>query len=154
MTRSGTTRGGRLMRRAGRAAQRGFTLMEVLLVLIILVVIGTIVVPNIFGAKEKADINTAKAQITPLKAAIRMYRLNMNKYPASLNDLFDKPSDAAEAEKWGQAYLSDKLAPDPWGNAYQYAYPGKHNTNEFDVWSNGPDGQSGTDDDIGNWEKS
>lgn len=142
------------MRQSRRAAARGFTLMEVLLVLIILVVIGTIVVPNIFGAKEKADINATRTQVLSLKGAIRLYRLNMNKYPAALQDLYDKPSDAAEAEKWGsEPYLTEKLAADPWGNDYQYANPGKHNTDSFDVWSNGPDGQSGTDDDIGNWDK-
>jgi general secretion pathway protein G len=154
MTRSRTTRGRLIVRRSRRAATRAFTLMEVLLVLIILVVIGTIVVPNIFGAKEKADINAARTQVLSVKGAIRLYRLNMNKYPASLDDLFNKPSDAAEAEKWGsEPYLTEKLAPDPWSNEYQYANPGKHNTDSFDVWSNGPDGQSGSDDDIGNWSK-
>lgn len=127
--------------------------MEVLLVLIILVVIGSIVAPNIFGAKASADINAAKAQIGILKTPIRTYYMNMNKYPSSIDDLMTKPSDAAEAEKWGQAYLEEKLKPDPWGNDYQYVAPGKHNTDSFDVWSNGPDGQNGTDDDIGNWEK-
>jgi general secretion pathway protein G len=136
-----------------RTVRRAFTLMEVLLVLIILVVIGTIVVPNVLGTQDKANLTAAKANIAPLKGAIRMYRLNMNKYPASLNDLFERPSDATEAEKWGKPYLTEKVAPDPWGNEYQYANPGKHNPDEFDVWSNGPDGQSGTDDDIGNWDK-
>jgi general secretion pathway protein G len=146
--------GGRsFSRRHGRRRHSGFTLMEVLLVLIILVVIGSIVAPSIFGASEKANLKAAEAQISPLKGAIRMYFFNMNKYPASLNDLMEKPSDAKEAEKWGKPYLDDKLPPDPWDNEYQYANPGKHNTEEFDVWSNGPDGQSGTDDDIGNWDK-
>lgn len=126
--------------------------MEVLLVLIILVAIGSIVAPSIFGAKEKADISTARAQISPLKSAIKMYYLNMSKYPTSLKDLTDKPTDATEAEKWGKAYIDEKLPPDPWGNEYQYVAPGKHNTDGFDVWSNGPDGQNGSDDDIGNWE--
>jgi general secretion pathway protein G len=140
-------------RHVRRTVHRAFTLMEVLLVLIILVVIGTIVVPNVLGTQDKANLTAAKAQIAPLKAAIRMYRLNMNKYPATLNDLFERPSDATEAEKWGKPYLTEKVAPDPWGNEYQYAYPGKHNPDEFDVWSTGPDGQDGTDDDIGNWDK-
>jgi general secretion pathway protein G len=144
----------RLARRGRRRhGARGFTLMEVLLVLIILVVIGSIVAPNVFGAKDAADIKAATAQVGFVKDAVRSYWLNMSKYPTSLAELTDKPSDAAEAEKWGRAYLEEKLKPDPWGNEYQYVSPGKHNTEAFDVWSNGPDGQSGTDDDIGNWDK-
>ncbi|HYO25119.1 MAG TPA: type II secretion system major pseudopilin GspG [Lacipirellulaceae bacterium] len=139
--------------RSRRPVRDAFTLIEVLLVLIILVVIGSIVAPNIFTAQDTANVKQATAQTLALKSAIRMYRLKMNKYPASLNDLVTKPSDAAEAQKWGQAYLDNALANDPWDQPYQYANPGKHNTDSFDVWSNGPDGQSGTDDDIGNWTK-
>jgi general secretion pathway protein G len=140
-------------RRMRAGVRRGFTLIEVLLVLIILVVIGSLVAPNIFGIQDQADRTAAKAQIAPVKAAIRLYKLNMGKYPASLDDLFDKPTDEAQAEKWGtEAYLDEKLPTDPWGNEYQYAQPGEHNTDSFDFWSNGPDGETGTDDDIGNWE--
>ncbi|HMO86483.1 MAG TPA: type II secretion system major pseudopilin GspG [Lacipirellulaceae bacterium] len=139
-------------RRTRDADRRGFTLMEVLLVLIILVVIGSIVAPNVFGAKEAADIKAATAQVGFIKRACRDYYLNMSKYPSSLDDLTTRPSDSAEAEKWGRPYLEEKLKPDPWGNAYQYASPGKRNSDSFDVWSTGPDGQDGTDDDIGNWE--
>jgi len=144
-----TPRTTRRTRRA--AAARGFTLIEVLLVLIILVVIGSIVVPNLFGAKEKADINAARAQIAAVKGALRMYHLDMNKYPASLDELTTKPTGAG-ADKWGGPYLEDAVKPDPWSNKYQYLAEGKRNTGKFDLWSNGPDGQSGTDDDIGNWE--
>jgi general secretion pathway protein G len=138
-------------RRQRRAADAGFTLIEVLLVLIILVVLGSIVVPNLFGAKDTADLNTAKAQVNFIKSAIRTYRLKMDKFPAKLSDLYEKPSDAEEAKKWGTPFLEEKLKPDPWGNEYQYLAQGKHNAGGYDVWSNGPDGQSGTDDDIGNW---
>jgi general secretion pathway protein G len=137
---------------AKRTIRKAFTLVEVLLVLIILVIIGSIVVPNIFGAKDQADRNAAKTQITNLKAAIRLYRLNMNKYPTALKDLRERPSDKAEADKWGSPYLEEDLKQDPWGNEYQYLAQGKKNADGFDLWSNGPDGQSGTDDDIGNWE--
>ena len=130
----------------------GFTLVEVLLVLIILVVIGSIVVPNLFGVKDKADIDAAKTQVTSLKSAMQLYRLNMNKYPATLKDLVEKPSDKELADKWNSPYLEGALKKDPWGNDYQYLAEGKKNTNGYDLWSNGPDGQSGTDDDIGNWE--
>jgi general secretion pathway protein G len=133
---------------------RGFTLIEVLLVLIILVVIGSLVATNVFSMKEQADLNAARVQIRLIKTAMNSYLLNMNKYPASLDDLYEKPSDAELAEKWGtKPYLEEKLPLDPWSNEYQYASPGEHNTDGYDFWSNGPDGESGTDDDIGNWSR-
>jgi general secretion pathway protein G len=77
----------------------------------------------------------------------------MNKYPPSLKDLWEEPSDSALAGKWGGPYV-EKLNNDPWDNPYQYTAEGKKNTNKYDFWSNGPDGKSGTDDDIGNWDRS
>ena len=135
-----------------RANRDGFTLIEVLLVLIILVVIGSIVAPNMFGAKEKADMNVAKAQISVLKRAMKMYRLDMGGYPEKMEELREKPSDKDMAEKWTEPYLDEPLGKDPWNNEYQYLAKGKKNPDGFDLWSNGPDGKSGTDDDIGNWE--
>ena len=72
--------------------------------------------------------------------------------PADLKDLVDKPSDSKLAERWHGPYLDRKSPVDPWDNDYKFAAPGKHNTDSFDIWSIGPDGQDGTDDDIGNWE--
>jgi general secretion pathway protein G len=142
--------GGGAVERAGYRG--GFTLVEVLLVLIIMVIIGSIVVPNLFGVKEKADIDAAKAQINGLKSVMSTYRLHMNKFPPNLKALMEKPSDQAQADKWGGPYLEGSLKPDPWGNEFQYLAQGKKNSSGYDLWSNGPDGQSGTDDDIGNWE--
>jgi general secretion pathway protein G len=139
-------------RRRRTTPVRGFTLMEVLMVLIILVVIGSIVSTNVFNAKEKADMNTARAQIASLKGTLNLYKINMNKYPTALTDLIEKPSDATEAEKWGNGYIEEGALPkDPWGNEYEYVSPGKNNPDTYDLWSGGPDAQSGTDDDIGNW---
>ena len=75
----------------------------------------------------------------------------MNKFPSKLEDLWEKPSDSTLADKWDGPYL-EELKEDPWGNPYQYAPQGKKNVGKFDLWSNGPDGKSGTDDDIGNWD--
>jgi general secretion pathway protein G len=149
MTRTYSHRG----RRRRAAARRGFTLMEVLLVLIILVVIGSIVAPQIFGARDVANINAAKTQTGFIQDAARRYWMDMSKYPATLDELVSKPSDATQAEKWHGPYLDGALKPDPWENEYQFANPGKHNPDSIDVWSYGPDGQDGTDDDIGNWDK-
>lgn len=147
------TRAGSPSRTAARrsGSPSGFTLVEVLLVLIILVIIGSIVVPNLFGVKDKADIDAAKAQVNSLKTAMQMYRLDFNKYPSTLKDLVEEPSDKAQADKWNR-YLEEDIKKDPWGNEYQYLAKGKKNPNGYDLWSNGPDGQSGTEDDIGNWE--
>ena len=147
MTENFSTRGRR------RAANRAFTLMEVLLVLIILVVISSIVAPNVFRFRDKANVDAATAQVGFIKDAARAYWMNMSKYPTKVDDLLTKPSDEAEAAKWGKEPYMEKPKADPWGNEYQYAAPGKHNTESFDVWSYGPDGQDGTDDDIGNWSK-
>lgn len=135
------------------APRSAFTLIEVLLVLIILVILGSLAVNVFTGTQDKANLNAAKAQVGLLSEPINRYRLDMNKYPQNLEDLWEEPSDTALAGKWGGPYV-EPLKPDPWGNTYQYTAEGKNNTNKFDFWSNGPDGQSGTDDDIGNWDSS
>ena len=136
-------------RRARRAI--GFTLIEVLLVLIILVIIGSLAVNVFTGTQDKASINAAKSNVSLIRGAIDRYRLDMNKYPTKLADLWEQPSDSTASDKWGGPYM-EQLKADPWGNEYQYTAEGKKNTNKYDFWSNGPDGQSGSEDDIGNWE--
>lgn len=138
--------------RPRRRGGAGFTLVEVLLVLIILVIIGSIVVPNLFGAQEKANINATKTQIRAIDGAIDLYRIDMAKAPSTLDDLREDPSTSSDDSKWSGPYLKAALKPDPWGNEYQYAAEGKKNTGGYDIWSYGPDGKNGTDDDIGNWE--
>ncbi|HEX6960443.1 MAG TPA: type II secretion system major pseudopilin GspG [Lacipirellula sp.] len=141
-------------RRSTRVVRRaGFTLIEVLLVLIILVIIGSLAVNVFTGTQDRASVNAAKSNVSLVRGAIDRYRLDMNKYPAKLDDLWTKPSDATTSDKWSGPYM-EQLKEDPWGNPYQYTAQGKHNTDKYDFWSNGPDGQSGSEDDIGNWEKS
>lgn len=140
--------------RSSKLARRrvtAFTLIEVLLVLIILVIIGSLAVNIFTGSAEKASINAAKSNASLVRSAIDRYRLDMGKLPTKLSDLWEEPGDKDTAERWSGVYL-EKLKPDPWSNEYQYAAPGKKNPKGFDFWSNGPDGQSGTEDDIGNWE--
>jgi general secretion pathway protein G len=137
---------------ARRTASRvGFTLIEVLLVLIILVILGSLAVTQLGGVQEGANIKAARSQVGLIKSAIDLYKLDMNQYPAQLEDLWQKPSDNSLSEKWREPYM-DKLNEDPWGNAYMYEKEGKKNTGKYDFWSNGPDGKSGTEDDIGNWD--
>ncbi len=142
--------GSRVIKRRARRAS-GFTLIEVLLVLIILVIIGSLAVNVFTGTQDKASVNAAKSNVSLIRGAIDRYRLDMNKYPTKLADLWEQPSDSTASDKWGGPYM-EQLKADPWGNEYQYTAEGKKNTNKYDFWSNGPDGQSGSEDDIGNWE--
>jgi general secretion pathway protein G len=132
--------------------RRAFTLMEVLLVLVILVVLASLAVNMFTGTQEKADKDAAAAQVGLLKRGIEMYRFHTRQFPSDLQELVTKPSDAKLADRWGGPYM-DRVARDPWDNEYQFTAPGKHNPDSFDVWSAGPDGQDGSADDIGNWEK-
>src|SRR5262249_23935940 len=138
-----------LLRRSLRRARRrhAFTLMEVLLVLAILVVLGSMSVLLFGNVKAGADIKAAKAQIVSLDTPIQLFVERYNRYPATLDELQNPP-----ALNNGQpSLILDKPIPaDPWGNPYQYAYPGQHNGQTYDLWSNGAGGVGG-DATIGNW---
>jgi len=134
--------------------RRGFTLIEVLMVLVILVIIMSLAVGSYTSAQKKAQINAAKAQIGLFETPLETYHLDMNAYPSSnqgLEALRSPPSDVQNSEKWGGPYLNKPIPLDPWGHSYQYVSPGKYNPDSYDVWSVGPDGVDGTNDDIGNW---
>jgi general secretion pathway protein G len=146
----------RLHRRFGdRALQRGFTMMELLVVLAILALLAGLAITNvtgIFGTAQgqTADIFVKQTMQTPLFT----YRMHMGDYPSTaegLQALLNRPS--TNGDRWHGPYI-DKLPLDPWNEPYQYVYPGTHNKTGYDLWSKGPDKQSGTEDDIGNWEKS
>lgn len=136
-----------------RHERQGFTLIELLLVLAILVVLASMVVTMFSGTQEKALKDAAKGQVGIFKSAINLYKFHTRNYPSDLSELTTKPSDANVASRWAGPYLdAGKVPLDPWDRDYRFAAPGKHNADSFDVWSVGPDGQDGTDDDIGNWE--
>jgi general secretion pathway protein G len=140
-------------RTAKRDARTGFTLMEVLLVLVILVVLGSIVVPLVTGIGESANVKAATVQVDSLERTIDMYKFDTKQFPASLDDLANEPSDPKMAKNWNGPYVkANKELIDPWDNPYKYEAKGKRNSGSYDVWSTGPDGQDGTDDDIGNWK--
>jgi len=146
-----------MARQSRRPARRrkGFTLIEVLLVLVILVVLASIAGTNYARVQKTANINAAKTQIGALDTPLETYRLDLNDYPSAddgLEALLTEPSDAPEG-KWAGAYLRKPVPPDPWGEEYQYEYPGTHNEDLPDIWSMGPDRANGTDDDVGNWSK-
>ncbi len=133
------------------SSRTGFTLMEVLLVLVILVVLASMAVTMFGGVQEGALKKAASADIGNLKNQVIVYQFGTKSYPDTLDDLVTRPSDSKVADRWEGPYL-DKVPRDPWDNDYKFSAPGKHNPDLFDIWSMGPDGQDGTDDDIGNWE--
>jgi len=136
--------------------RRGFTLMEVLVVLAILVMLVGMVVPKILGTQKKADINAAKTQIGMLKACLERYALDCKTYPSTeqgLQALLEKPADMDESVAWGGPYVSsEELPKDPWGHEYGYEYPPTRGTGDTpDIWSRGPDGEDDNEDDIVSW---
>lgn len=137
---------------AARAAQRGFTLIEVMVVVVILSILAAIVVPRIMDRPDTARITKAQADIRALESALNLYKLDNHNYPttdAGLEALVQKPADAAA---WKEGGYMDRLPKDPWGNPYQYLSPGVHGP--VDIFSLGRDAQAGgegMDADIGNW---
>lgn len=140
--------------RTAQPSRRGFTLVEILLVVVILAMIAAFTIPNVLGTQEQASIDGAKIQVKQFENLFKQYRLNNGAYPSTeqgLKALVEKPEGEPEPRKW--IMLLEELPLDPWGNDYKYAYPGDHNAEKKpDIWSAGPDSQDGTDDDVGNWE--
>lgn len=136
----------------------GFTLVELLVVLAILVLLISMVGPRILGSKQKADVSAAKTQLGMLQSALESYVVDMRQYPETETGLIalieDPAKDDEKKSKWDGPYLKKTQVPkDPWGNDYQYAFPGTHgNKKEPDLWSFGPDGQDNTEDDIVTWD--
>lgn len=136
----------------------GFTLLEVLLVVVILGILAAAVVPNFIGTEDLAKRKMAASQVAAggaLGNAIKLYRTNMGKYPETLADLTKVPDDEAERAKYGSTPLIEPGSlKDPWGNEYQYKCPGDFNKDSYDLYSFGKDGVEGgegDDADIGNW---
>ncbi len=131
--------------------RRGFTLLELLVVLVILSLLAALVVPKIFGTVDESKIKTAKIQLKEIKRALEMYRLDNGSYPTTeqgLEALVKKPEIPPIPKHWKQ-YL-DRVPKDPWGNDYIYIYPSdKH---PFELKSKGPDGELDTEDDISVWD--
>ena len=136
----------------GKREMQGFTLLELLVVMVIIGLLAAYVGPKYFLQVGKSEVKMAQAQIDSLEKALHQYRLDIGQYPTTeqgLNALMTRPSNEL---KWQGPYLSKMPPPDPWGRPYQYKYPGDRS--EFDLFSLGKDGQpGGTGDaaDIANW---
>lgn len=141
----------------GSRGIRGFTMMELLVVLAILGLLAGLAITNIGGIFGGAQATTAELFVREsMKAPLFTYRMHMGDYPSTtdgLQALFMAPE--GKTGKWHGPYITENKIPlDPWGEPYQYAYPGTYNKAAYDLWSKGPDKQSGTEDDIGNWDSS
>jgi general secretion pathway protein G len=135
--------------------KRGFTLMEILIVVVILSILAVAVVPQFLDSPDKAKMARAQADVKNLETALSMYKLDNANFPSTsqgLQALVQKPAGTPEARNWKPGGYISKLPDDPWGTPYQYLNPGNHGT--IDVYSFGADLQPGGDGlnaDIGNW---
>jgi len=140
-------------RLAGRS-QGGFTLIEMLLVLVILATLAAIVVPKFTKRSEQANITAAVVDVGTIEGMLDFFEVDCKRYPTTeegIKALVEQPSNV---KGWMGPYIKKQGVPkDPWGNAYVYQCPGRYNTSSYDLHSYGPDGQDGTDDDIDNWSQ-
>lgn len=136
-----------------RGARLAFTLIELLLVLVILGVLAAIVVPKFSGRTEQARRTAAVSQISTFGTALDAYEVDMGSYPQGKNGLTALLQQPREGTGWRGPYLQKEIPLDPWGNAYIYDCPGKHNASGYDLSSMGPDARAGNDDDITNWQQ-
>ncbi|QDE32893.1 MULTISPECIES: type II secretion system major pseudopilin GspG [Shewanella] len=132
--------------------QRGFTLLEVMVVIVILGILASMVVPNLMGNKDKADQQKAISDIVALENALDMYKLDNSIYPTTeqgLDALVQKPNSSPEPRNYREGGYVKRLPQDPWRSDYLLLSPGENG--KLDIFSAGPDGQAGSEDDIGNW---
>jgi general secretion pathway protein G len=136
--------------------QRGFTLIEIMVVVVIMGILAALVVPKLMGRTDDARIIAARQDIATVMQALKLYRLDNQRYPTTeqgLQALLTKPTSGPASDGWKAGGYIDKLPKDPWGAQYQYLSPGVKG--EVDVFSYGADGQpggTGNDADIGSWE--
>ena len=143
-----------MKRRSLQKRSAGFTLLEIMVVVIIIGVLAATIIPQFMGTTHDAKVSAAKADVAQLENALERFNLHMDRYPTmdeGLKVLVESPT--GEDKKWRGPYIK-LLRPDPWGNPYQYRVPGMHHATTFDVWSRGADGQDGGEGpnaDIGYW---
>ena len=144
------------MTRPNQAGQRGFTLIEIMVVIVILGVLAALVVPRVLERPDEARAIAAKSDVAAIMQALKLYRLDNQRYPTAeqgLTALVAKPESPPVPPNWKPGGYLEKLPKDPWGRAYVYVNPGVRG--EIEVFSFGADGQpggSGIDADIGSWD--
>ncbi len=136
--------------RLGPAAARGFSLIEILIVLVLIGVVAGMVARNVAGGRQKGLYNVAKSQVQQLSGKIEEYALDAGSPPERLDALVSQPGDSSN---WNGPYAKEKDLKDPWGTQMQYRYPGEHG--DYDIWTFGSDKKEGGEKyakDFGNWE--
>jgi general secretion pathway protein G len=142
--------------RASRGGSDGFTLIEIMVVVVIIGLLAAVIIPNVFSRVEEARVSKAREDIQALTTALTMFRLDNFKYPTTdqgLAALVERPADPSLKNWRAGGYIAQGSIKDPWGNEYQYVFPGTHGR-DFDLFSFGPNGQEGGGDAssvIGNW---
>jgi len=139
-----------------KTSRRAFTLIEILVVLGIIALLASVLLKGVGNSFDRAQVKVAKIYIqTGLRTSLDRYKLDVGSYPSTaegLAALVVAPANASE--NWHGPYADTdggKFQPDPWGEPYQYRFPGTHNKTKYDLFSKGPDKTEGTEDDIGNW---
>jgi general secretion pathway protein G len=131
---------------------QGFTLLEVMVVIVILGILASMVVPNLMGSQERANMQKAISDVTALETSLSLYKMDNYDYPTTeqgLEALVDQTDIEPEPRRFPEDGYIKRLPKDPWGNEYVLLNPGEQS--KMDVFSVGPDGEAGTEDDIGNW---
>lgn len=132
-------------------SEKGFTLIEVLLVMVILTVLAAVVVPKFTKRSEQARITAARTDIANLEVALDAFEIDNGHYPSKSEGIKALVENRSNATSWKGPYLKRGVPTDPWGKLYIYTQPGRHNTYGYDLFSFGPDEKEGGDDDIDNW---
>ena len=139
-----------------RGLAHGFTLVEIMVVVVIIGILGALVVPKLMGRTGESRVTAAKVDIATLMQALKLYKLDNQRYPTTeqgLKSLIEKPTTGPSSNGWKAGGYVEKLPKDPWGNPYQYLSPGVKG--EVDLFSYGADGQpggTGEDADVGSWD--
>ena len=144
------------MRTNASRRRAGFTLIELLLVLVIVATLAALVAPRFIGQGKEAKIKSTKGQIAHFESAIKLFESEYGRFPTDdegLDALVDPPAKDDGSEN-DTAYLEKAVPLDEWGSAFFYKNPGEKNPRFVDIYSAGPDGKEGTDDDVGNWADS